>query len=43
MPLNFSQQSCYLISLLSREDRRLLFIENTNNKGREFKDEVQQR
>jgi GR25 family glycosyltransferase involved in LPS biosynthesis len=33
MSFKFSEQSCYLISLASREDRRALFVENTNDKG----------
>ncbi len=36
MSFKFSQQSCYLISLLAREDRRSLFVENTNTKGFEL-------
>lgn len=33
MSFKFSEQSCYLISLAAREDRRALFVENTNAKG----------
>lgn len=36
MKFRFNNQSCYLISLLAREDRRELFVENTNAQGFEL-------
>ena len=36
MTFRFINESCYLISLESREDRRVLFIENTDSQGFEL-------